>query len=112
MRLRVHVVVAEGLDDGLADDRRVLCEEGVAKPVRGAGDQVREEVAEEESREDEPGRGAGGESCDDADEEGHEERARYGDPGDLEGDERGRLTGHRPDCLRRLDGLRGRQCSP
>ena len=107
--LRVQVVVAEGLDDELADDGSVLLKEGVAKPVRGAGDQVGEEVAEDAGREDQPGRGAGGKGDDDADEERNAERARYGDPDGLEGRESGRLTGYRSGCLRRLVGLRGRQ---
>ena len=93
MRCGVHVVVAERLNDELADNGRVLFKESVTKPVCGTGHQVRDEVAEEEGREDEPGRGAGGEGDNDADEEDHEERARYGDPGDLKDGERGRLTG-------------------
>ena len=89
----VHVVVAERLDDDPADDGSILFEEGITKPVHGAEDQVREEIADEESWEDEPGRSASGQSDDDADEEDRQQHARYGNPGNLKGDERIRLSG-------------------
>ena len=91
--LGVHVVVAERLDDDSTDDGSILFEEGIAKPVHSAGDQVREEIADEESWEDEPGRSASGQSDDDADEEDRQQHARYGNPGNLKGDERIRLSG-------------------
>ena len=64
--LRVHVVLAERPDDELPDNGRVLFEEGVANPVRGAGKHVRQQVTEKEGREHEPGGGAGSQGKDDA----------------------------------------------
>ena len=62
------MVVPERLDDDTADDGSIIIEERITKPVHGAGDQVREEIADEESWEDRPGRSASGQSNDDADE--------------------------------------------
>jgi hypothetical protein len=105
----VQVVIAERPDNELADKGCVLFEERVAKPMRGAGEQVREDVAEQGGRENEPGGDTRSDGNHDAGEEGHEERARCGHPNDLKRRERRRLRGHRPGRLRRFGCVGGRR---